>query len=236
MTEFSNLGDDKTIPGSYGTAADNALNLTNPDSVLSGTSRGTQNLGGTNIRSEPQNTRIVVDDNTTNRVTLGKIGTGVDDWGMKVSKAGVNVDTATNDQLIFNSSQNIFKIAKKIVTTIPAFSIAGGPGSYSARNVAHGLGFAPITQAYAAGLLLTYNGVSYIPTASSYIPLPLVNVSIYYSFIAVSGTYYPLDIVFGVDATNVYLFATYTGVAAATSIVDIPVTCYLLQETASSTT
>jgi hypothetical protein len=40
---------------------------------------------------------------------------------IKVAKSGIEVGSATNDQLVFNSSQNVFKIIDKKTSSIPSF-------------------------------------------------------------------------------------------------------------------
>lgn len=153
MAEFSSLNNnDPTIPlnpssNPYG------LPLTNPDNVLSGQNRGTQSIGGSaNIQSDPTNQRIVVNDNTNNRVAFGRIGTGVNDWGLKVSKPGYDVGNATNDQLIFNSSQNVFKIVQTGSVTIPSCTVTTAATSYgsnaAAASITHNLGYVPILLAF----------------------------------------------------------------------------------------
>jgi len=49
-----------------------------------------------------------------------------DSFAMKVSQSGVDVRTATNDQLVFNSENNIFKIVRTGTFTLPALDAAGG--------------------------------------------------------------------------------------------------------------
>jgi hypothetical protein len=52
------------------------------------------------------------------------------DWGMKISKPGYDVKTCTDDQLVFSSKLNTFKIAYSASPT--------SSGTYS-----HGLSYAP---------------------------------------------------------------------------------------------
>ena len=68
-------------------------------------------------------------------------------FGLKVAKAGYDVLTATDSQLIFNSEQNVFKIVQTGTTsvTVPAGYSDSVP--YTA-SVAHGLGVAPAILAY----------------------------------------------------------------------------------------
>ena len=51
---------------------------------------------------------VKVNDGTVNRVSLGLLSDG--SYGLKVSQPGFDVLTATDDELVFNSGQNVFKI------------------------------------------------------------------------------------------------------------------------------
>lgn len=70
-------------------------------------------------------------------------GTGIDQ-GIKVSRQGVDVKTATNDQLVMSSAFNSFKIVASGVATV-----SKPPGQYlSTTTIAHGQSAAPIFMAY----------------------------------------------------------------------------------------
>lgn len=72
-------------------------------------------------------------------------GTGKDQ-GIKVSRQGVDVKTATDSQLIMSSAFNSFKIVASGVTTL-----SKPPGQYiSTTTIAHGQPTAPIFMAYFA--------------------------------------------------------------------------------------
>lgn len=149
VAEFSSLDSSQpNIPFTGSNVSENALGLTNPDSVLSGTTRGTQNMGGPNFVSDPANSRMLVYDGVTDRVEFGKIGTGPNDWGLKVSQPNIDVRTATNSQLIFNSAQDTFKVVATGSIVSAALSLSNpGVGSYnsgqSLNQVAHGLSYLP---------------------------------------------------------------------------------------------
>ncbi len=67
-----------------------------------------------------QTTQVFKDDTGQKRVLLGK---GANDfYGLKVSAAGVDVHTATNSQLVFNSNQNVPKIVASGTTTLTAIA------------------------------------------------------------------------------------------------------------------
>jgi hypothetical protein len=217
--------DDHSGNGTYPSSSTdpNALGLSNPDSVLSGTNRGTQNLGSPNIRSEPQNTRIVVDDNTTNRVSFGKIGSGANDWGLKVSKPTYNVDTATADQLIFNSSQNVFKIAdtKVISLTVTA---SGGGGGFGETSLAHGLSFTP---AYYGSITLDNAVASLSVGGTSNLMTPALT----YGLVGGVVTLFSISAV-SVDSTNIK-FNTQLGNSVPNGTYTFLATVDLLQKTFS---
>lgn len=72
MTDFSNLGNNQSIPFTGDSVADNALELSNPDSVLAGQLRGTQNVGSNGAQIDSANNRITL----TNPATGAVVGIG----------------------------------------------------------------------------------------------------------------------------------------------------------------
>ena len=62
-----------------------------------------------------------------------------DDFSMKVSQNGADVTTASDSELVFNSANNIFKIAKTGTFTLSALDAAGGPGDTSTDTVNTGI-------------------------------------------------------------------------------------------------
>ena len=59
---------------------------------------------------------VKVNDGTVNRVSLGLLSDG--SYGLKVSPENVDVLTADDSELIFNSSQNVFKIVLTDTVTL----------------------------------------------------------------------------------------------------------------------
>jgi len=110
------------------------------------TARGQMQLGAPNIFTDSANRRITVqDDNQVSTVAIGNIGldsSGTQLWGMKVAQTGVDVTTATDNQLIFNSNQDVFKIVQ--TGTITA-TIANGidTAQQTVQIKAHNLGYNP---------------------------------------------------------------------------------------------
>lgn len=173
-------------------------------------------------------------DATNSRMLEGLLPDG--SYGLWVSTPGIDVTTADPDvpgQLIFNSNQNVFKIAKKIITTIPSFpiTVAGG-GGVTILTFPHGLSFTPIIDAYVTAQLLAADSFTFL--TSSYVRLPVyisgdLNS---YAFPATSGSLFALDILTAVDNMNVYIQAN-CGSASSDTILSIPLTVFMLQETAS---
>lgn len=106
-------------------------------------------VNGGQLRVEQGNNRIVVDQGSVEQLLFG-----VDDNGVtviKVAQPGIDVRNATDAQLIFNSNQDIFKIAAAPIGTVNiTFStltsaIAGGFQVYSTNllTLPHNLGIVP---------------------------------------------------------------------------------------------
>lgn len=86
--------------------------------------------------------QIFKDDTGTRRVLLGKGLNGF--YGLKVSKEGFDVYEAGDDDLVFNSNNNVFKI----VSTGTATVTTTGAGLFT-TEIAHGLSFVPICIGFA---------------------------------------------------------------------------------------
>lgn len=100
-------------------------------------------------------TEIFKDDTGTRRVILGKRG---DDYGLFVSKAGFDAFTAGDDDLVFNSNQNVFKIVSEGNVNITADN-GGGTGVIGQVTITHNLGYIPAIFAF-------------VDIGSVWIPLP----------------------------------------------------------------
>lgn len=156
----------------------------------------------------------LVHDGITNRVLLGYdkdgFGTG-NDYGIKVSKAGFDVLTAADSNLILSSAFNSFKI---VTTGNVSLTIPNATGSVSV-SVAHGLSAPPmVVAAYLA------------PAGAVYHPLP------YFTQGAYSGGNLTLTswVRWDVDGTNViFSYDQSTIVTFGTASIRY----YILQETAS---
>lgn len=83
----------------------------------------------------------IITDDTTNRVIIGKYN---DFSGIKVSKPGVDVKTASDADLYFNSNQNTFKVVKTgefILAHVASTEL-------TEASISHGLGYTPAYLAY----------------------------------------------------------------------------------------
>lgn len=93
-------------------------------------------------------TQIFKDDTGTRRVLLGKGKDGF--YGLKVSQPGVDVYDAGDDELVFNSQQNVFKIVDT-----DTVDISSSGATVTTTEIEHGLGFAPIPLAFLNGVSIT---------------------------------------------------------------------------------
>ena len=66
------------------------------------------------------------------------------DYGLKVSRPGYDVLTASDVQLAFSSKFNYFKI---VTTGVVSLSVDSGAGFFT-QNIAHGLSFVPVAFCY----------------------------------------------------------------------------------------
>ena len=96
-----------------------------------------------------KNAQIVVNDGTTDRVTMGQRTDGT--YGIKVSKAGKDSTTGANSDMVMNSDFNQFKIMGTGTSTMTVSYVSPGasPNPYVAGlTVPHGLGYAPAFLAF----------------------------------------------------------------------------------------
>lgn len=110
---------------------------------------GTQTVG----KVITKDSRIIANDGTNN---VGLFG--FDDAGnmvVKVAKPGFDANSATNDQLIFNSQQDTFKIVNKLTANFTT-TCAGFGQNNTLFSVTHSLGYQPL---YIASVNITTNTV-----------------------------------------------------------------------------
>lgn len=159
---------------------------------------------------------VKVNDGTYNRVSMGLLPDG--SYGLKVSKPDFDVLSAADDELVFNSSQNVFKIVDKFsqpfTLTSAATTIA------TTVTITHNLGYKPLIVSFVDITTLT-NGTTGVYPVPVFVP----------------GT--------GGGTTNVFVMLSYLrvmNVSNSTVSYDVgiqggvqtfagTITCYVLQET-----
>lgn len=219
MADFAQISSNEPNYPTNPPPSDSSANFLTPYKIGSGTQRGVQMIGGPNLLSDSADTRILVKDSSNTRVIMGRIGTGVNDYGLKVSRSGVDVTTATNDQLVFNSSQDVFKIVQTGTIVLSQGAFTGTAGTYQeffgSASQLHGLSYTPIVLS-----VLNLGGV--------YVPMPyttLNNTGAGPSWVTYSANTDPTSINFN------YVGLTFGAVTVASSTLSLKY--YLLQESAN---
>lgn len=171
-----------------------------------------------NVRVQQQNSRILaIDSNSIPVADFGLQGDGT--IGLKVAQPGIDVTTATNAQLIFNSSQDVFKIVMSGTISLNTVSVSdAGAGLYNSNSVtttvAHNLGYAPVV-------------IGYINVVTQYIAMP-------YTILDGAGalaTWQSYSI--SVDQFNIYVTSQVLALHQAKTTIPAQVKYFLLQESAS---
>jgi hypothetical protein len=168
-----------------------------------------------------KNSQIIANDGSNN---IGLFG--FDDAGkmvVKVAKTGFDANNATNDQLVFNSSQNVFKIVAKIPITL-TYSHTNPASEYHTTALPHGLTYTPnYTASHTIDPgMITFWGLTPV-VGSRPNPSSLVG--------ATAGKVFSLCYAeVTVDATNIYLMVQ-TGGNEPTGSYTFSATAYLEQET-----
>lgn len=141
---------------------------------------------------------------------------------IRISKEGFDAKTTSNENLIFNSEQNVFKIAKSGTATLAALTINTGGASWGASAgsnalvIPHGLGYVPAILAY-------------WDTGGEYSSLPVTR-----NIQASGSSFLMYSILAFVDATNITLSSELTGYNVNTSFGSVNIKYYLLQESAAA--
>jgi hypothetical protein len=97
---------------------------------------------------------MTMNDSANARLLIGPDSGG--NIAVKVSKVGYDAATATNDQLIFNSQQDVFKIVAKYTVSFTVTCGAFGEAN-TIFSVTHNLGYLPL---YIGSANITTNTVS----------------------------------------------------------------------------
>jgi hypothetical protein len=179
---------------------------------VSGSLGDTLQIGGVNLNGSDGNIELTKDRNKP--LLIGKDSKGNE--VVKVAKEGYDARTARDDQLVFNSDQNVFKIVKSGQDNV------GSASTINWTTIPHNLGYVPAVIAF-------LNDVGLSPIAShANIPLPTyadVDIGIALANKVTFGSYVHAI----TDITNLYLvFFNATGSAR-----NFLVKWYLLQESAN---
>ncbi len=126
---------------------------------------------------------------------------------LKISKPGVDVRSATDAQLAFNSNQDIFKIVlTDTLVSIPT------TGPTTTTTIAHNLGYIPA--------ILAFTAVGGLYRSTPYVQMNTADGSIsYYTYVSA-------------DSVNLYITFQYNNAVGPIGST-IPIKYYLLQETAN---
>lgn len=174
-----------------------------------------------NLQREMKNresVQVVKDETGTRRVILDKDG-------LRTSQSGIDVFEATNDQLTFNSNNNVFKIVATGTITPPNVSISTAASRYGLNTEfaeeLHGLGFAP-------------SFIAFLKIGGTYEMLPFTTGA---SLNSATG-FAQSEVRFSVDETKIYAISEAwgfnTGGSYEFAYNGNPIKYYLLQETASA--
>jgi hypothetical protein len=184
----------------------------------------TINLMNNNIREiqTDQQTRIIRDDEGTRVVILDKDG-------IRTTKPGDNIDvvTATNSQLTFNSAQKVFKIAQRTRALNSTYVAAIVCPANQVKNYI-------VTDSYSHGLSFAPQLIGSILDGSTYLPIP-------FSYTVYAGTKSWITITFRAQVTTTTLSTVIDVLIDSTDdpggltleLLSFPFYFYLLQETAN---
>lgn len=139
---------------------------------------------------------------------------------LKIAKDGFDALTATNDQLILNSAQNVFKIVGTGEAHIEAYSANTGGANYGffqspTVTITHNLGFTPAI-------------IAYVNNGGNYILLPWTFPN------GTSSTSFALtEVRVGTTSSTATFLSTTLALNRADTITGFSIKYYLLQETAN---
>lgn len=141
--------------------------------------------------------------------------------GLFIAKPGISVITATDDQLIFNSLQNVLKIVSTNTVTIPQFTVASSASGNQTQTVNHNLGFLPVALPYA---LDTSGGQYFFWQGKDIVPIVGATITI--------GALIEYDTF--IDTTTIEFLVAVTNRTGGTyTLGPFNIRYYLLQETAN---
>jgi hypothetical protein len=140
---------------------------------------------------------------------------------LKVAKSGQDATTASNDQLSFNSAQNVFQIVTTLTASFSVTSAANSQGS-TTITINHNLGYIPLTENSVQVTTSNWNG------RTGVFPIPyLVPGSNSASGAFIIASYIRVS---NVTTTQITYEA---GIIAGSFTLAGTITCYVKQQTAT---
>lgn len=237
----TNGGNQIVTPGSGGdsfsTSSDQSRTL--PRQISTGNYRGTQTITGALIVADPGTNNPVITISGVNQNQLwsnpatkvnymlaGSFGNGSTDYGVKVAFPGIDVTTATDDQLIFNSSQNVFKIINTGVISSVNYNITD-PGSGTFTNFGSSSIPLPLNLSFVPGIIAFIGSSINFSTGVPWTSTQTGSGGAGGLWRTVS-----LAVIGGSLIAEDQTLATGTGVAG--TVTGVPINYYLLQESAEN--
>ena len=162
------------------------------------------------------NAQILTNDGTTNRLLITPTQA-------KLSQAGVDVTTGTDQQMIWNTNNDIFKIISKIPMSVTFTSNASGTTSVDVnQTIPHKLNYIPAIQAY----IILDTGLGFT-VGSPHLPNPAIPMVT--GFSGTFGLLFMAQVT--VDATNLYFDVVYIPNKNTAGTFTCSAMVYILQET-----
>lgn len=188
------------------------------DRLAHGTTQAQNSINDVDVdRLSIQERQILAINNNVNKAVFGFLEDG--SFGFKVAPDGTDVLTASDSELIFNSSQNVFKIVAKLTRD---FSIStGGTGAVNSFSLTHDLGYEPLT--FGSLNITSSSGGPATGISSMPYTLPAINSTVNAGVIAAS------IVVSQVTTSQVF----FTWVLWPNASIVGTITLYVLQETAT---
>lgn len=173
-----------------------------------------------------ETTTVFKDDAGTRRVLLGKGADGF--YGVKVSQEGIDVYSAADNELVFNSSQNVFKVSEAGTVSLASQSVGAGLSVDQKFTIPHDLGRVP---AFNAFVLVTNTGQAAINQFPSTYYVSISNV---FSYTESGGTGLNYSHVAGIDEDNFYFTrSVFNGSASTQTIAASTLKYYIYEESAN---
>ena len=187
--DFAKLGGSESYPKRDFDGGDDQSYGFNPAYKLqTGNLRGTQGVGYGSVKIDGANKRISVGSDQASLIlgdqssTDNSFGLSVSDGTyprllageypdgsikIKLSQAGYDVNTATDDQLIWSSDFNMFKIAATGTATVPALGAAPSSDAFTAEGVTISTGITTSTP-------LTFTVFGKNAGSNDYLSMPII--------------------------------------------------------------